>query len=128
MSVRLLCPFRMHTGHILRLLATHHIIRECEPDTFALNRVSALLDSGRSFTECRSAYVVLSVTHFIGNWCSCFSPVKKYDGEYGAIAALAALKYVSLESQPVRSRTRSFTVPTSFSKHRHTLRMRSYLL
>lgn len=60
-------------SHILRLLATHHIIRECEPDTFALNRVSALLDSGRSFTECRSA------------------PVKKYDGEYGAIAALAAL-------------------------------------
>jgi hypothetical protein len=48
----------MHLGHILRLLATHHIIRECEPDIFALNRVSALLDSGRSFTECRSACVV----------------------------------------------------------------------
>ena len=55
----------MHPGHILRLLATHHIIRECEPDIFALNRVSALLDSGRSFTECRSAYVVLSVAYML---------------------------------------------------------------
>ncbi|KAH9975407.1 S-adenosyl-L-methionine-dependent methyltransferase, partial [Lactifluus volemus] len=60
-------------SHILRLLATHHIIRECEPDIFALNRVSALLDSGRSFTECRSA------------------PGRKYDTECGGVAAFAAL-------------------------------------
>ncbi|KAI0300566.1 S-adenosyl-L-methionine-dependent methyltransferase [Multifurca ochricompacta] len=60
-------------SHILRLLATHHIIQECEPDIFALNRVSALLDSGRSFTECQSA------------------PEKKYDAECAGVAALAAL-------------------------------------
>ncbi|KAI9441374.1 S-adenosyl-L-methionine-dependent methyltransferase [Lactarius indigo] len=52
-------------SHILRLLATHHLVREREPDVFALNRVSALLDSGRSFTECRAA------------------PEKKYDAEGG---------------------------------------------
>lgn len=60
-------------SHILRLLATHHLVREREPDVFALNRVSALLDSGRSFTECRAA------------------PEKKYDAEGGGVAALAAL-------------------------------------
>ncbi|KAI0260740.1 hypothetical protein BC834DRAFT_898972 [Gloeopeniophorella convolvens] len=60
-------------SHILRLLATHHIIRERAPDIFTLNRVSALLDSGRSFTECRSA------------------PDKKYDAECGGVPALVAL-------------------------------------
>ncbi|KAI9451776.1 S-adenosyl-L-methionine-dependent methyltransferase [Russula earlei] len=61
------------TSHVLRLLATHHIVRECEPDIFALNRISALLDSGRPFTECKTA------------------PEKKYDAECGGVAALAAL-------------------------------------
>ncbi|VDC00539.1 unnamed protein product [Peniophora sp. CBMAI 1063] len=37
------------TSHILRLLATQHILREVKPDVFALNRVSALLDSGKPF-------------------------------------------------------------------------------
>ncbi|KAI0028042.1 S-adenosyl-L-methionine-dependent methyltransferase [Vararia minispora EC-137] len=37
------------TGHILRLLATHHLLREVRPDCFALNRISALLDSGKTF-------------------------------------------------------------------------------
>ncbi|KAL0959228.1 hypothetical protein HGRIS_014504 [Hohenbuehelia grisea] len=34
-------------AHILRLLATHHIIREVTPDVFALNRISSLVDSGK---------------------------------------------------------------------------------
>ncbi|KAL4250136.1 hypothetical protein ABKN59_006496 [Abortiporus biennis] len=34
-------------GHILRLLATHHITREVRPDVFANNRVSSWLDSGK---------------------------------------------------------------------------------
>ncbi len=50
-----MCSLTPRLGHILRLLATHHLVREREPDVFALNRVSALLDSGRSFTECRAA-------------------------------------------------------------------------
>jgi len=85
----------MNPGHVLRLLATHHIIRECEPDIFALNRVSALLDSGRSFTECRSACAALSscVSYERANPFYC-SPDKKYDAEYGGVAALAALKCV----------------------------------
>jgi len=39
------------TAHILRLLATHHILREISPDVFTLNRISSLVDSGKSFAE-----------------------------------------------------------------------------
>ncbi|OAX34859.1 hypothetical protein K503DRAFT_803247 [Rhizopogon vinicolor AM-OR11-026] len=35
-------------AHPLRLLSTHHILRETAPDTFALTRVASLLDSGKS--------------------------------------------------------------------------------
>ncbi|KAG6918807.1 hypothetical protein DXG01_011559 [Tephrocybe rancida] len=38
-------------AHILRLLATHHIIRERSPNVFTLNRISSLVDSGKSFEE-----------------------------------------------------------------------------
>ncbi|KAF8811230.1 hypothetical protein BYT27DRAFT_7252947 [Phlegmacium glaucopus] len=38
-------------AHILRLLATHHILREVSPDVFALNRISSLVDSGKTFSE-----------------------------------------------------------------------------
>lgn len=40
-------------AHILRLLATHHIIRECTPNVFATNRISSLLDSGKSVIQLR---------------------------------------------------------------------------
>ncbi|KAI9066168.1 S-adenosyl-L-methionine-dependent methyltransferase [Trametes sanguinea] len=40
-------------SHILRLLATHHITREVRPNVFANNRISALIDSGRSPEELR---------------------------------------------------------------------------
>ena len=39
------------TAHILRLLATHHILREVSPDVFALNRISSLVDSGKMFSQ-----------------------------------------------------------------------------
>ncbi|KAI0310012.1 S-adenosyl-L-methionine-dependent methyltransferase, partial [Amylostereum chailletii] len=44
------------TSHILRLLATHHLLRELRPDVFALNRISGLLDSGKSFDELQIQY------------------------------------------------------------------------
>jgi hypothetical protein len=37
----------LSTAHILRLLSTHHILREVRPDVFANNRISALMDSGK---------------------------------------------------------------------------------
>ena len=36
-------------GHILRLLATHHIGKEVSPNTFANNRLSSFVDSGKDF-------------------------------------------------------------------------------
>ncbi|KAF9497029.1 hypothetical protein BDN71DRAFT_1588611 [Pleurotus eryngii] len=34
-------------AHVLRLLATHHILREVRPDVFALNRISSVVDTGK---------------------------------------------------------------------------------
>ncbi|KAJ3819191.1 hypothetical protein F5880DRAFT_1137749 [Lentinula raphanica] len=38
-------------AHILRLLATHHILREVSPNVFANNRLSSILDTGKPFEE-----------------------------------------------------------------------------
>ncbi|KAH9942675.1 hypothetical protein B0H21DRAFT_520593 [Amylocystis lapponica] len=59
-------------SHILRLLATHHIMREVRPDVFANNRVSAAMDSGHGCAEIWDA------------------PHKKYEGTNG-IAAFVGL-------------------------------------
>jgi hypothetical protein len=42
----------------LRLLSTHHILREIAPDTFALTRVASLLDSGKSVADVFAKYVI----------------------------------------------------------------------
>ncbi|RPD58012.1 S-adenosyl-L-methionine-dependent methyltransferase [Lentinus tigrinus ALCF2SS1-7] len=61
-----------HLGHILRLLATSHYLREVKPNVFANNRVSSYIDSGKSV-----AYL-------------CESPDKKYTDTDG-VAAFVAL-------------------------------------
>ena len=38
-------------AHILRLLASHHILRELRPNVFVNNRVSSLIDSGKRFQD-----------------------------------------------------------------------------
>ncbi|KAI0084943.1 hypothetical protein BDY19DRAFT_466740 [Irpex rosettiformis] len=38
-------------SHILRLLATHHIGKEVLPDVFANNRLSSVIDSGKSWRD-----------------------------------------------------------------------------
>ncbi|KAF9559940.1 hypothetical protein CPC08DRAFT_665869, partial [Agrocybe pediades] len=38
-------------AHILRLLATHHLLRELSPDVFTLNRISSSIDSGKMFAD-----------------------------------------------------------------------------
>ncbi|KAG2117497.1 S-adenosyl-L-methionine-dependent methyltransferase, partial [Suillus cothurnatus] len=43
-------------AHPLRLLSTHHILRETAPDTFALTRVASLLDSGKSVADVFAKY------------------------------------------------------------------------
>lgn len=38
-----------YAAHTLRLLATHHIVRELSPDVFTLNRISSTIDTGKCF-------------------------------------------------------------------------------
>ncbi|KAG1864444.1 hypothetical protein C8R48DRAFT_634050 [Suillus tomentosus] len=45
------CVDSVRLAHPLRLLSTHHILRETAPDTFALTRVASLLDSGKSVAD-----------------------------------------------------------------------------
>ncbi|KAI0349362.1 S-adenosyl-L-methionine-dependent methyltransferase [Trametes cingulata] len=59
-------------GHILRLLATYHWVREVTPDVFTNNRLTAFIDSGKPIEELKAA------------------PQKKYDGTDG-VAAFAGL-------------------------------------
>ncbi|KAF8664228.1 hypothetical protein AX16_000790 [Volvariella volvacea WC 439] len=40
-------------AHILRLLCTHHLMRELSPNTFTINRVSSLIDSGKTLSQLR---------------------------------------------------------------------------
>ena len=44
-------------AHVLRLLATHHYLREVRPDCFARNRVSAGLDTGKSVRDVLEKWV-----------------------------------------------------------------------
>ena len=41
----------MLPGRILRLLATNHVFIEVSPDVFATNRLSSVLDTGKSVEE-----------------------------------------------------------------------------
>jgi len=77
------CGSSPSIAHILRLLSTHHILREVRPGVFTNNRISALLDSGKGSAE-------LGVME---------SPEKKYEGTNG-VASFVGLWYVSLPSPP----------------------------
>ncbi|CAK5276538.1 unnamed protein product [Mycena citricolor] len=58
-------------AHILRLLATHHIVRETAPNVFATNRISSLIDTGKDLKDLLS------------------HPERKYDGD-GETSGIAA--------------------------------------
>lgn len=55
-------------ARILRLLASRHIFREVSPDVFANNRLSSLLDTGKSVAELRA------------------NPAQKFDNTNGLVA------------------------------------------
>ncbi|KAI0820083.1 S-adenosyl-L-methionine-dependent methyltransferase [Trametes gibbosa] len=55
-------------GHILRVLATYHWVKEVTPDVFANNRLTSFIDSGKSLEQLKSA------------------PLQKYDGTDGVAA------------------------------------------
>ncbi|KAI0644766.1 S-adenosyl-L-methionine-dependent methyltransferase [Trametes meyenii] len=55
-------------GHVLRVLATYHWVREVAPDVFANNRLTSFIDSGKSLEQLKAA------------------PQKKYDETDGVAA------------------------------------------
>ncbi|KXN80702.1 Sterigmatocystin 8-O-methyltransferase [Leucoagaricus sp. SymC.cos] len=68
---------KIKLAHILRLLATHHIVRELSPDVFTLNRISSTIDTGKNL-------------HDLHRWTADGIPEKKYAGTSG-IAAFVGL-------------------------------------
>lgn len=46
-----------HVARFLRLLASNHIYEEVRPDVFRNNRLSSLLDSGKSSADVIAKYV-----------------------------------------------------------------------
>lgn len=60
-------------AHILRLLATHHLVREVAPDVFATNRICSLIDTGKPL------HALLA------------NPERKYDGDASGVAAFVGL-------------------------------------
>jgi hypothetical protein len=59
------------TARILRLLANHHIFTEARPDVFCSNRLSSVLDSGKSVVELLAKWVFTER--------SCARPDQRYD-------------------------------------------------
>ena len=78
----LLCyPLTMQPARILRLLATNYIFTEVSPDVFVNNRLSSVLDTGRSVEELLERFVPGTVT--AGNESTMASPESKHIGTLG---------------------------------------------
>ncbi|KAA1472746.1 S-adenosyl-L-methionine-dependent methyltransferase, partial [Dentipellis sp. KUC8613] len=90
-------------AHILRLLATHHLLIEREPNVFALNRISAMLDTGKTYADVARA------------------PEKKYESTNGVAAFFAlntdelfkASAYLTESILPHTAPPEELTVPST---------------
>ena len=76
-------------GHVLRLLATFHWLREVTPDVFANNRLSSYIDSGKSYEQLKTAYAVICNSSFPVLNLLLSSPGTKYDATDGVAAYCA---------------------------------------
>ncbi|KAI0666641.1 S-adenosyl-L-methionine-dependent methyltransferase [Trametes maxima] len=95
-------------SHILRLLATYHWVREVKPDVFANNRLSSMIDTGKTLDQLRA------------------SPESKHDGTDGVAAMISFvgdefLKSVAhLTDQLLPTRERSVTLRKLLDEDRKT--------
>jgi len=71
----------MLLARVLRLLATNHIFIEVTPDVFANNRLSSVLDTGKSVEELLARLAWSLVVG--GNLLMIASPESKHVGTYG---------------------------------------------
>jgi hypothetical protein len=82
----------MFPARILRLLATNHIFIEVIPDVFSNNRLSSVLDTGKSVEELLARFAWSSMIR--GNLLMITSPESKHVGTSG-MASIVELAYGS---------------------------------
>lgn len=91
-------------AHILRLLATHHILVEVSPDVFANNRISALVDSGKTIEEIIKKFVSCPALPYIRVSDVPSSEDKKYEDTNGIAAFVGLWSVITVfirQSDPV---------------------------
>jgi hypothetical protein len=76
----------MLPARILRLLATNYIFTEVSPDVFANNRLSSVLDTGKSVEELLAKFVPSLLTYNHG--LRIVSPESKHIGTPGMTSIL----------------------------------------
>ena len=79
------------SARILRLLSTNHIFREVAPDVFAHNRLSSVLDTGKSVAEIVKEYVLSNIHPCLLLTSVPCSPESKHDGSSGLPALFEQL-------------------------------------
>jgi hypothetical protein len=77
-------------ARVLRLLATNHIFIEVTPDVFANNRLSSVLDTGKSVEELLARLAWSSIIRV--NLLTIASPESKHVGTHG-MASIIELAY-----------------------------------
>ncbi|KAJ6555119.1 O-methyltransferase [Mycena vulgaris] len=105
-------------AHILRLLATHHLLREAAPDVFAVNRISSLIDTGKPIHELlanpeRKYDETSGVAAFVGLCCDELYKSSAYLTE--AVFPGVARLYAGAEDAPIANASASspsFSTPT----------------
>ena len=83
-----MCRLTLHAARFLRLLASNFIFREVSPDVFANNRISSMIDTGKSSKEILAEQVLVLYPSFKAR-LTLGSPENKYDGTSG-ISAICA--------------------------------------
>jgi hypothetical protein len=68
----------MLPAHVLRLLATNYIFTEVTPDVFANNRLSSVLDTGKSVEELLAWLAPRPLVHSDSNELTVVSPESKH--------------------------------------------------
>jgi hypothetical protein len=76
----------MLPARVLRLLATNYIFTEVSPDVFANNRLSSVLDTGKSVEELLAKLVPSLLTY--NNGLRIVSPESKHIGTPGITSIL----------------------------------------
>ena len=82
----------MSPARILRLLATNHIFIEMTPDVFSNNRLSSVLDTGKSVEELLERLAGSSMVR--GNLLTIVSPEWRHVGTYGMASIIERIHWI----------------------------------